>query len=171
MHPFFTERVCRNQKNHSRASVSVIAETTTDLCSFKIPTPSSNLLALVLPGAWGKVRKDRSWKFPPHTLHLCCGQKEFYTHILLQVKVPNKVTVRRSLQACTQSPRAVLLRVTGARGYGYKTVDGKDFWSSQTWPWFEPVLWISSLSFKQPSLRSEGTAAAVSRTMPAHQPQ
>lgn len=64
MHPFFTERVCRNQNNHSRASVSVIAETTTDLCSFKISTPSSNLLALVLPGAWGKVRKDRSGKFP-----------------------------------------------------------------------------------------------------------
>lgn len=168
MHPFFTERVCRNQNNHSRASVSVIAETTTDLCSFKISTSSSNLLALVLPEAWGKVRKDRSWKFPLRTLHLCCGQKEFHTHILLQV---NKVTVRRTLQACTQSPRAVLLCVTGVRGYRYKTVDGKDFWSSQTWPWFEPVLWISSLSFKQPSLRSEGTAAAVSRTMSAHQPQ
>lgn len=84
-------------------------------------------------------------------LHLCCRQEEFHIHILLQVKVPNKVTVRRSLQACTQSPRTVLLCVTGVRGYWYKPVDGKDFWSSQTWPWFEPVLWISSLSFKQPS--------------------
>lgn len=64
MQHFFTEKVCRNQNNHLRSSVNVIAETTTDLIRFKISTPSSNLLDLVLPGAWGKVRKDRSWKFP-----------------------------------------------------------------------------------------------------------
>lgn len=70
-------------------------------------------------------------------------------NILPQVWVPREATVMGLLKACMQSSRTEQLSVNGVRGYQYKTADGRDFWSVQTWLWFEPALWISSLSTNQ----------------------
>lgn len=142
MHPFFIDRVCMNWNSHSRSSVKVTAETTTDLCSFKISTPSSNLISSVLPGARGKVRRTWVESFPRHTLYLCCRQKELHIHIF----APGQSSQQSHSNGIITGMYVVIRNWTTACNWCQRLLIQNSRWKGLVVKPGLPLIWTSALN-------------------------